>query len=312
MKKIALIGMIAALWSTQTFAEALRPPVLTTDVSGEVVSLGWPKVESAMGYILEYAANPYQGEASIIREIKGDSTRYSFNLWPGASYYVAVKAYDVNHDKSAYSNIELVTVDPVQVVYFGLSRHRHGGQLLETGTFQVAVDLGNNLKIDSGQLIAPDNSFYGDFIVKGDQQIEIFYREHLASMEPFLIEGGYHFTFLQSDQSRTDTVFSIKKGDYPAFPKIEYPTNNTVGVSLNPSISFRAANPTSLAITHSETGEEVFFMRGENLFKENNGLKTIKIDTVTLEPNTVYLLEVNETDKSIAKGSTSAISFTTK
>jgi hypothetical protein len=137
-------------------------------------------------------------------------------------------------------------------------------------------------------------------------------------MEPFLLAGSYRLEgnyYLESNPSELRTgkvTFDINNGSYPPYPEVTSPVPDAIGVSLNPSITFYSEKPITVSITKQNTQEEIFFSSDVKYILESDGAKTIKIDSVTLEPKTKYLLEINQTDMSIAKGSTSAVAFTTK
>jgi hypothetical protein len=74
---------------------------------GTTVALLWSTVSNATGYTLYYAPYP---DASYVGEIAmGTATSVSGDLWPGAAFYVAVKAYNTA-GSSGYSNIEHFTL----------------------------------------------------------------------------------------------------------------------------------------------------------------------------------------------------------
>ncbi|MFO7599921.1 MAG: C25 family cysteine peptidase [Candidatus Desulfacyla sp.] len=85
-------------------AAAPDPPPLRLTVDGSRVTLSWGSVLNATGYTLCYAPNPYTGPDSIRSIDMGDKTGASFDLSKGASFFVAVRAYNA-FGSSGYSNI---------------------------------------------------------------------------------------------------------------------------------------------------------------------------------------------------------------
>jgi len=78
-------------------------PAVSLTTNGTNVTATWGDVPAAAGYTLFYAPYP---EASYIGSLEmGTATSLSVELWPGAAFYVAVKAYNAT-DISEYSNIE--------------------------------------------------------------------------------------------------------------------------------------------------------------------------------------------------------------
>lgn len=204
------------------------------------------------------------------------------------------------------------------MLHLGLSRHQHNDKPVGVGTFQLLADINPNIKLTSVRLVTPINSEYSDFNIKSSNQIELFIKEDRVLMEPELVEGTYHLEadyYLTSNPSAKgvdEVTFNVVDGNYPPFPNIKAPAVNAVGVSLNPTINFVAEKPTTLSITEKNTKIEVFYTGNVKYASVSDGSKSIKIDSVKLKPKTKYILEINQTDKSIAKGSTSAVSFTTK
>ncbi len=86
--------------------ELLPPeaPVLTYEMSGNVLSLSWTAVAYADTYLLSYAPSPYEGEETIntINMLQNTSAQYS--LPSGTSFFIAVQAYN-NKGLSPYSII---------------------------------------------------------------------------------------------------------------------------------------------------------------------------------------------------------------
>jgi hypothetical protein len=313
-----LVSVISfVLFSTASFAAPPEAPALTAKVDGLNVNLSWTEVEGATGYALYYAPSPFLGTDSIERFEKGNDLTNQSTLFLGDSYFVAIKAYDENKEESDYSNIELVNIDHLNMLYMGLSRHQHNGIGLGLGTFQLAADVDQRIKLSNTHLITPDGAEFSNFTIKNSNQIEMFVREDLVLMEPLLVEGTYRLegdcvSESDSNEHICATTFDVTSGDYPLYPEVISPASDAVGVSLNPSITFYSEHPTTVAITRKITKEEVFFSRDIKYVTAGDGAKTITIDSVTLDPKTEYVLEVNQTNMSVAKGSTSAVAFTTK
>lgn len=87
------------------------PSAPTVSVSTEelAVMVSWTASPDANGYTLFYAPNPYTGEGSIQSIEMGSNLSFSSALWNGASFFVAIKAYD-NSGLSPYSNITSFTI----------------------------------------------------------------------------------------------------------------------------------------------------------------------------------------------------------
>ena len=312
---ISVVSFI--LFSTASYAAPPEAPALTANVDGLNVNLSWTEVEGATGYALYYTPNPFLGTDSIERFEKGNNLTNQSTLFLGDSYFVAIKAYNENKEESQYSNIELVSIDHLNMLYVGLSRHQHNGIGLGVGTFQLAADVDQRIKLSNTRLITPDKTVFSNFNIKNSNQIEMFIREDLVLMEPSLLEGTYRLEgdcVSESDSNKhiCATTFDVNSGSYPLFPEIISPASDAKDVSLNPSITFYSEHPATISITRKNTKEEVFFSRDINYVSAGDGAKIVTIDSVTLNPKTEYVLEVNQTDMSIAKGSTSAIAFTTQ
>jgi hypothetical protein len=95
-----LVGMIGT-------ASAMPPsaPVLYSETNGLNATLSWTPLDNATGYRLFYANHLDGGDITSID--LGMATSFSKVLWDGASFYVAVAAYNAEGD-GAYSNVEWV------------------------------------------------------------------------------------------------------------------------------------------------------------------------------------------------------------
>jgi hypothetical protein len=82
-------------------------PVLTVTVSGIHVDLNVTAVANADGYTVYYAP---ENLSQISNIDLGSLTSFSVDLWDGASFYLAVKAYN-GGGSSDFSNIELIKID---------------------------------------------------------------------------------------------------------------------------------------------------------------------------------------------------------
>ena len=96
--------------TTTTLPTVPTEPTLTVTTSGAIVTVSWTSVANAIGYTLFYAPYPYTGADSIGSVEMGTKTGASFNLWRGATFYVAVQAYN-GVGNSGYSNIKYFIID---------------------------------------------------------------------------------------------------------------------------------------------------------------------------------------------------------
>ena len=92
-----------------TVLATVFPPYITLSVSGMTAEVSWEPVPGATGYTLYYAPYPYAGENTIGSLELGAEPGFSAELWPGAAYYVAVKARD-GQGQSNYSNVEMFSL----------------------------------------------------------------------------------------------------------------------------------------------------------------------------------------------------------
>lgn len=81
------------------------PPSMDYETDGPNISIFWQQVTGATGYKLYYAPYPYAGLNTIGHVSVGNQTSVSYNLWLGASYFIAVTAEN-DAGESEYSNIE--------------------------------------------------------------------------------------------------------------------------------------------------------------------------------------------------------------
>lgn len=101
-----LFVILFLLSSGLTRGQDLEPPSIEVTQNRTTISITWPPVLNSLGYRLLYAPYPYTGADSIQTIDMGDKTTLSATLWDGASFYVAVTAYD-DSTSSNLSNIEL-------------------------------------------------------------------------------------------------------------------------------------------------------------------------------------------------------------
>jgi hypothetical protein len=309
MKKNIFPAVMLSIYSTCTFAAPPQAPVLKSKVLDAEASLSWKKVEGATGYALYYSKTPYQGVEHVFRIDQGNSDSYKAILPVDANYLVAVKAYNAKQEESAYSNIETVAVSQAQVTYMSLNRQKYDKTELKEGEFQLLVDIRPEIKPSKVEFLAPDNSSYGDLNIKADNQAELFVEAGLASIEAYLLAGNYK---INNQEGEKLTDVTIKNGAYPSFPKIVSPIHNATNVKIKPTITFKSQFPTTISVTDTTTNKEVFFARDLKTSATAGGGKSVKPEGLNLKPNTRYLLEINQTNKAVAKGSTTVISFTTK
>lgn len=117
MKKITINTLLLSLLciSSQVMGQ-LTAPLLAVSSNIEKISLSWSSVDNATGYLLYYAAYPYQGADTIKSLDIENVTSFSADLWDGAAYYIAIKAYN-NSETSSYSNIEYFVLDQEHLSY---------------------------------------------------------------------------------------------------------------------------------------------------------------------------------------------------
>lgn len=307
MNKILLTALLSTL-SSQSFAVPPTEPALTSEVKGVDVSFSWSKIQDAAGYALYYTQAPFQGIDDVVRIDQGNSNSFAVPLYPGADYLVAIKAYNTNQEESDFSNVEQVSISQAQIAYMALSRQRYNGLELKEGVFQMLVDLDKKTNYSNLELFAPDKKSYGSFTIKDDNQAEIYVVDDLANMEPHLLKGEYRI----GNETGTVPLITVKSDSYPPFPEIIFPEHNATNVGKNPVIKYTAMSPETISITDLETGKEVLFLGESIAVVGENGTKSIKIDSINLKSDTRYLLEINSIKKHAAKGSTSAIAFSTK
>lgn len=90
-------------------ASNIAAPTLMLTVEGIRVTLSWSAVSGASGYALYYAPSPYTGPESIRSIDMGNQTGGNVDLWSGASFFVAIRAYN-SSGSSDYSNIEYFAI----------------------------------------------------------------------------------------------------------------------------------------------------------------------------------------------------------
>jgi len=108
--------VVALLWLlTSTLVFALDAPALNAKTQNTAVNIGWTAVAGAERYVLYYA--PYPDMDYIGQIDMGEQRELKAELWEGASYYVAVKAYGADIE-SDFSNIEYFVIPSSRVAAF--------------------------------------------------------------------------------------------------------------------------------------------------------------------------------------------------
>jgi len=103
MKAIcSMLAFFAAMTCTPSFAR-LDAPTLDCTLNGTSAVVSWSTVKDADGYCLFYA--PYPAADPVSYADMASQTSFSADLWNGAAFYLAVKAYNKS-GVSPYSNIE--------------------------------------------------------------------------------------------------------------------------------------------------------------------------------------------------------------
>ena len=97
------------IFEPSSHRSTLAAPTLTVAAAGTKVTLSWSAVSGATGYTLFYAPYPYAGPETIESVDMRTQTGISANLSTGASFYIAVQAYN-SAGSSGYSNIEYFVI----------------------------------------------------------------------------------------------------------------------------------------------------------------------------------------------------------
>lgn len=113
---ITSFGLLTLLLISSHSMAQLSSPLLSISTDAEKVTLHWTEVNSASGYQLHYAAYPYKSGDAIESMDMGNSLSFNIQLWEGAAYYVAIKAYS-NTETSDYSNIEYFVLNKDHLSY---------------------------------------------------------------------------------------------------------------------------------------------------------------------------------------------------
>lgn len=110
--RLPLLYLVVVMAWGVAIASPPPAPQLIMDNQGLNVSLAWQAVEGATGYRLFYSTDISKGVESIDL---GTATSFSTSLWDGASFYVAIVAYN-DDGVSPYSNVEnLQAFDPSKI-----------------------------------------------------------------------------------------------------------------------------------------------------------------------------------------------------
>ena len=98
-----------------THAQTLESPSIEVMKDGTTVTMTWSDVSGVQGYRLHYAPFPYTGPDTIQTIDMGDMASLSATLWDGASFYVAVTAYEGNINSNFSYMVRPVLQDKIRL-----------------------------------------------------------------------------------------------------------------------------------------------------------------------------------------------------
>jgi len=140
---ILFFTMIGPVWSQP------EAPLMSLNQNNDEMTILWTPVGDSQEYILSYA--PYPDATYVESFSVGNETQFSFTLWPGAAFYVAVQAKN-GEGLSEYSNISYFEINDLDTVADGsaglvineiMAKGSAGGfdwfELYNTGTTAVAL-----------------------------------------------------------------------------------------------------------------------------------------------------------------------------
>ena len=99
---ILLLIMAGPVWSLP------EAPLLSLEDDQDQMTIRWTTVADSQEYLLSYA--PYPDATYIETFSAGSETEFTFTLWQGAAFYVAVQAKN-DQGLSEYSNISYFEYD---------------------------------------------------------------------------------------------------------------------------------------------------------------------------------------------------------
>jgi len=170
-------------------------PSMNVETSGINVTITWSNVPTADGYTLFYA--PYPAGAPINSMGVETQTSFSITLYPSASYYLAVKAYN-SYGSSDYSNI----------VYFSLVS-------APTGFSVSMIDSSVSLTWNAVSGAAGYKLYYGTTSGSYSGSTDLggvtskFFTE--ASPPPWGSSGTYYLAIVAYDVSSAESAKSTEK-----------------------------------------------------------------------------------------------------
>lgn len=165
MKKTLLIfNLVTILMFPVLVQAAVSPPALNVNKNGLHVVFSWTNIPDARGYLFYFAPLPYTSSQTIQEVNLGNIQHFSVTLWEGASFIVAIRAFDQN-GASDFSNIESVTIPRQET-----GKNPLVDLLLESG-IPLAQEFGNALAAAGYQNhnTTPDN--WGEVAVTGGSQV---------------------------------------------------------------------------------------------------------------------------------------------
>ena len=118
----------------------LSAPEMKLSTNDKTVLISWETVPDATGYKLFYA--PYPEQTPIESLDVGDNKQFSVELWNGAAFYVAIKAYS-NTEESNYSNVDYFVIQDDLSFYpiFLKSKSRAGDLQANNWVYRINNDI---------------------------------------------------------------------------------------------------------------------------------------------------------------------------
>ncbi len=132
---ILIILSMTFLFPVTALSQPLAP-TLTVTTNGLDVTMSWSSVVGADGYRLLYAPLPYTGTSTIGQANAGNITSAILTLWDGASFAIAIQAYNDLGD-SPFSNIRQFNLVAQEELESFTNSFDMTFKLLPAGTFMM-------------------------------------------------------------------------------------------------------------------------------------------------------------------------------
>ncbi|MGZ5052991.1 MAG: YHYH protein [Methylobacter sp.] len=261
-----LLVSVGILFALQGQA-APSAPQLTVSTEGLNINASWTASPGAAGYTLFYAPKPYTSVDSVRSVDMGGNRSFSATLWNGASYYVAIKAYD-NSGSSPYSNITdftLLSAADIESAWLVNNSNKRSAFIFENSAHTTGALVNVESVVRSGNSVTVKASGIPNYQVVVDQALLTKLGKQPSgdfSSGPNVAVGdaikfGQNIGYRQSPIAQS-CLSTGGTGYWPPGPDCPQDTNKSKTFSATPSPASGVCATSTAAIGYMVNGTSIY------------------------------------------------------